>query len=60
MLWEKSRMKTKDKIINNLRTIIYALLLVYCGFFMLTTSNPVWFALVTMLSFNLVDELDKW
>jgi len=53
-------MKTKDKLLNNLRTIIYALLLVYCGFFMLTTSNPVWFALVTMLSFNLVDELDKW
>ena len=52
-------MKTKDKIINNLRTIIYALLLVYCGFYMLTTSNPVWFPLVTMLALNFSDELDN-
>ena len=50
----------KDKILNNLRTLIYFSLLVYCGFYMLTTTSPVWFALVTMLAFNLSDELDKW
>jgi hypothetical protein len=50
----------KDKILTNLRTLIYFSLLVYCGFYMLTTTAPVWFALVTMLAFNLSDELDKW
>ena len=46
-------------LLSNLRLIIYFLLLVYSGFFMLTTTSPVWFVLVTMLSFKLSDELDK-
>ena len=41
-----------------LRFIIYFLLLVYSGFYMLTTTDPVWFVLVTMLAFKLSDELD--
>ncbi len=46
-------------LLSNLRLIIYFLLLVYSGFYMLTTTSPVWFVLVTMLSFKLSDELDK-
>ena len=46
-------------LLSNLRLIIYFLLLVYSGLFMLTTTSPVWFVLVTMLSFKLSDELDK-
>ena len=49
----------KDKILRNLKTAIYLLLLIYSGFYMLTTTNPVWFVLVTMLAFKLSDELDK-
>jgi len=49
----------KDIILNNLRLAVYFLLLVYCGFYMLTTTDTVWFALVTMLAFNFSDELDK-
>ena len=49
----------KDKILRNLKTAIYLLLLIYSGFYMLTTTSPVWFALVTMLAFNFSDELDK-
>ena len=41
-----------------LRFIIYFLLLVYSGFYMLTTTDPVWFVLVTMLAFNFSDKLD--
>ena len=47
-------------LLSNLRLIIYFLLLVYSGFYMLTTTSPVWFVLVTMLAFKLSDELDKW
>ena len=46
-----------DKL-KKLRFLIFALLLVYSGFYMLTTTSPVWFVLVTMLSFKLSDELD--
>ena len=49
----------KDIILSNLRLVIYFLLLVYSGFYMLTTTNPVWFVLVTMLAFKLSDELDN-
>ena len=49
----------KDKILTNLRTLIYFSLLVYSGFYMLTTTSPVWFALVTMLALNFSDELDN-
>ena len=41
-----------------LRFIIYFLLLVYSGFYMLTTTDPVWFVLVTMLAFKFSDKLD--
>ena len=44
--------------LRKLRFLIFALLLVYSGFYMLTTTSPVWFVLVTMLSFKLSDELD--
>ena len=50
----------KDKILQNLRLMVFFLLLIYCGFYMLTTTSPVWFVLVTMLAFKLSDELDKW
>jgi len=50
----------KDKLLTNLRLMIYFSLLVYSGLYMLTTTEPVWFALVTMLAFNFSDELDKW
>ena len=49
----------KEKILSNLRMLIYLLLLIYSGFFLLTTTDNVWFVLVTMLSFKLSDELDK-
>ena len=49
----------KDKILRNLKTAIYLLLLIYSGFYMLTTTNPVWFVLVTMLAFKFSDELDN-
>ena len=48
----------KDIILSNLRLVIYFLLLVYSGFYMLTTTDPVWFVLVTMLAFNFSDKLD--
>ena len=74
MLWKKSRMldpnkhgiynkqeiNMKNKILTNLRLMVYFSLLIYCGLYMLTTTEPVWFALVTMLAFNFSDELDKW
>ena len=44
--------------LGKLKFLIFALLLVYSGFYMLTTTDPVWFVLVTMLSFKLSDELD--
>ena len=50
----------KDTILQNLRLMVFFLLLIYCGFYMLTTTSPVWFVLVTMLAFKLSDELDKW
>ena len=48
-----------DKL-KSLRFLVFFLLLVYSGFYMLTTTSPVWFVLVTMLTFKLSDELDKW
>ena len=48
-----------DKL-KSLRFLIFFLLLVYSGFYILTTTSPVWFVLVTMLAFKLSDELDKW
>jgi len=73
MLWGESRMLDpnkhgiynkqenvmKDKILTNLRTLIYFSLLIYCGFYMVTTTSPVWFPLLTMLALNFSDELDK-
>ena len=47
-----------DKL-KKLRFLVFALLLVYSGFYMLTTTSPVWFVLVTMLSFKLSDNLDN-
>ena len=47
-----------DKL-KSLRFLIFFLLLVYSGFYMLTTTSPVWFALITMVAFNFSDELDK-
>ena len=49
----------QGSLLSNLRLIIYFLLLVYSGFYMLTTTSPVWFVLVTMLAFKLSDELDN-
>ncbi len=49
----------KDTILQNLRLMVFFLLLIYCGFYMLTTTSPVWFALITMVAFNFSDELDK-
>jgi len=45
--------------LKKLKFLIFVLLLVYSGFYMLTTTDPVWFVLVTMLAFKLSDELDK-
>jgi len=47
-----------DKL-KKLRFLIFALLLVYSGFYMLVTTDPVWFVIVTMLAFKLSDELDE-
>ena len=47
-----------DSLLKSLRLIVFILLLIYSGFYMLTTTDPVWFVLVTMLSFKLSDELD--
>ena len=49
----------KEKILSNLRMLIYLLLLIYSGFFLLTTTDNVWFVLVTMLAFKFSDELDN-
>ena len=49
----------KEKILSNLKTAIYLLLLIYSGFYMLATTDPVWFVLVTMLAFKFSDELDN-
>ena len=57
--YNKQEINMKDKILTDLRTLIYFSLLVYCGFFMLTTTSPVWFVLVTMLALNFSDELDN-
>ena len=45
--------------LKKLKFLIFVLLLVYSGFYMLTTTSPVWFVLVTMLAFKLSDELDN-
>ena len=74
MLWKKSRMQDpnkhgiynkqeidmKNKILTNLRTLIYFSLLVYSLLMMLLTTDNQWFVLVTMLALNFSDELDKW
>ena len=74
MLWEKIRMldpnkhgiynkqeiDMKNKILTNLRTLIYFSLLVYSLLMMLLTTDNQWFVLVTMLALNFSDELDKW
>ena len=49
----------KEKILSNLRMLVYLLLLIYSGFFLLTTTDNVWFVLVTMLAFKFSDELDN-
>ena len=45
--------------LKKLKFLIFVLLLVYSGFYMLTTTSPVWFVIVTMLAFKLSDELDE-
>ena len=50
----------KNKILTNLRTLIYFSLLVYSALMMLLTTDNQWFVLVTMLALNFSDELDKW
>jgi len=47
-----------DKL-KKLRFLIFALLLVYSGFYMIATTDDVWFVIVTMLAFKLSDELDE-
>ena len=59
VIYNKQEINMKDRILTNLRTLIYFSLLVYCGFVMLTTTSPVWFVLVTMLALNFSDELDN-
>ena len=73
MLWKKSRMQDpnkhgiynkqeidmKNKILTNLRTLIYFSLLVYSLLMMLLTTDNQWFVLVTMLALNFSDELDN-
>jgi hypothetical protein len=73
MLWKKSRMldpnkhgiynkqeiDMKNKILTNLRTLIYFSLLVYSLLMMLLTTDNQWFVLVTMLALNFSDELDN-
>ena len=73
MLWGKSRMldpnkhgiynkqeiNMKNKILTNLRTLIYFSLLVYSLLMMLLTTDNQWFVLVTMLALNFSDELDN-
>ena len=73
MLWGKSRMQDpnkhgiynkqeidmKNKILTNLRTLIYFSLLVYSLLMMLLTTDNQWFVLVTMLALNFSDELDN-
>ena len=53
----------KWNIISNklgkLKFLIFSLLLVYSGFYMLTTTSPVLFVLVTMLSFKLSDPINS-
>ena len=58
-IYNKQETKMKNDILQNLRLIVFFLLLIYCGFYMLTTTSPVWFALITMVAFNFSDELDK-
>ena len=58
-IYNKQETKMKDTILQNLRLMVFFLLLIYCGFYMLTTTSPVWFALITMVAFNFSDELDK-
>ena len=58
-IYNKQETKMKDTILQNLRLMVFFLLLIYCGFYMLTTTSPVWFVLITMVAFNFSDELDK-
>ena len=58
-IYNKQEKTMKDTILQNLRLMVFFLLLIYCGFYMLTTTSPVWFALITIVAFNFSDELDK-
>ena len=58
-IYNKQETKMKDTILQNLRLMVFFLLLIYCGFYMLTTTSPVWFPLLTMLALNFSDELDN-
>ena len=58
-IYNKQETKMKDKILQNLRLMVFFLLLIYCGFYMLTTTSPVWFVLITIVAFNFSDELDN-
>ena len=59
-IYNKQETNMKNKILTNLRTLIYFSLLVYSLLMMLLTTDNQWFVLVTMLALNFSDELDKW
>jgi len=59
-IYNKQEINMKNKILANLRTLIYFSLLVYSALMMLLTTDNQWFVLVTMLALNFSDELDKW
>ena len=58
-IYNKQEITMKDKILTNLRTLIYFSLLVYSLLMMLLTTDNQWFVLVTMLALNFSDELDN-
>jgi hypothetical protein len=58
-IYNKQEIDMKNKILTNLRTLIYFSLLVYSLLMMLLTTDNQWFVLVTMLALNFSDELDN-
>jgi len=58
-IYNKQEINMKNKILANLRTLIYFSLLVYSALMMLLTTDNQWFVLVTMLALNFSDELDN-
>ena len=58
-IYNKQETNMKNKILTNLRTLIYFSLLVYSALMMLLTTDNQWLVLVTMLALNFSDELDN-